>query len=294
MITDHQRVQRHKYLGSSDAPAIAGVNPWKNAADIYWDKIKPPSANPNEPQDDAIIVGNFCEEAVLNWFSKETGNKITRNQRRVHRNGIMAANLDAIVDEKPELVEAKTAGIITPFDRTQWGEIGTDQVPERVIVQCHHQMAVMGEEYRLVWVPVLLGGIGFRLYRVDRNDELIEHLFGLEVNFWKEYVLKRTPPPNQIPSFEILRKIHRQPNKIVPLNNELVNKWLVAKKYLSDAQEAESEAKKHVLSSLGDAEAGECDMGMVTFFEQKRKAYMVKESSHRVLRFKEPKENSHE
>lgn len=285
-ITEFQKNNRRKYLGSSDAASIIGVNPYRNAADIYWDKIRPPSENPSEPNNDAIIVGNFCENAVLEWFAKDTGNKIIKNQSRVHENGIMAASMDALVVDKPEIVEAKTAGIIHPFDREQWGEIGTDQVPERIIVQTQHQMAVAGPEYRTVWVPVLLGGIGFRLYRVDRNDELIEALGEAEVNFWNEYVLKKTPPPDQLPCLETLKKIHRQPFKTVTIDDEVFLKWQVAKAEEKRVGVAKEEAEKALLAALGDAEEGLSSMGRVTYLEQIRKAHMVKESKYRALRFK--------
>ena len=37
-ITEKQRLARMKKLGSSDAPAILGVSPWKTATDVYWEK----------------------------------------------------------------------------------------------------------------------------------------------------------------------------------------------------------------------------------------------------------------
>ncbi len=117
-ITEKQREQRKNYLGSSDAPAIVGVDPWKTPADVYLSKVQ--NILEKEPGE-AAQIGNLCEDAILKWFRKETGFKITRNQFRVHNNGFMAAHLDAVVSGENAIVEAKTAGIITPFDRDQWG-----------------------------------------------------------------------------------------------------------------------------------------------------------------------------
>jgi putative phage-type endonuclease len=289
MITEAQRLERRKYLGSSDAPAILGVNPWKNAADVYWDKIQPPSENESNPTSEAAIIGNLCEGAVLDWFTMETGKKILKNQQRVHDNKIMAANFDALVIDENEGVEAKTTGIINPFDREEWGEPGTDAVPERVIVQCQHQMAVL-PKLEIVWVPVLLGGVGFRLYQVERNNELIKSLEEIEVNFWNSYVSARVAPDDYLPAIDTIKSISRIPSKTVSLENFIVEDWLKAKEAKSIAEKAEEEAKRVLLAALGDAEAGECSMGTLTYFEQKRKSYVVQASTYRVARFKERKE----
>ena len=290
-ITPGQRERRKSHLGSSDAAAIAGLDPWRNSGDVFLEKTQD---LPEVESSDAMEVGTLCEEAVLKFFCKETGKKLRRNQNRVHANGILAANLDAIVEGLPEICEAKTAGIITPFDRDQWGEPMSDQVPERVILQTQHQLAVMGEDFRVAWVPVLLGGIGFRLYRIDRNDQLIDQLVGMEVNFWREYVLKRTPPPDSIPSFEILKRIRRQPSKVVPVADEIVQEWQAAKNLEKVAREGKEEAERALLAALGDAEGGSSSLGDITYLEQARKEFVMKASTFRVLRFRKTKEISNE
>lgn len=282
-ITEKQREQRKNYLGSSDAPAIVGVDPWKTSADVYLSKVQNiQESNPGE----AAAIGTLCEDAILKWFRKETGFKITRNQFRVHENGFMAAHLDAVIPGEHAIVEAKTAGIITPFDRDQWGEIGTDQIPEKYIVQCQHQMAVMGAEIKLVWVPVLLGGVGFRMYRVERNDDLIQSLQHLEEQFWKEHVQKNIPPPDSLPSLEIMKRLQRIPKKTVPIDDSIVQEWLDAKATASAATKLKEESERKILAALEDAEAAECGFGTLTYFEQRRSAYTVKEQTFRVPRFK--------
>ncbi len=184
MITEKQRQKRRNYLGSSDAAAIVGVDPYRSADDVYASKTL---EMPDQELSDAARIGNYFESGVLDWFEDETGLKLIRNQFRVHKNRIMAANIDSIVKGKKELVEAKTAGMLGYFNKTRrakWGENGTDQIPEHYIVQCQHQLAVTG--YEIAWVPVYLGGIGFVLYKITRNQELIGLIEKLEVKFWKE------------------------------------------------------------------------------------------------------------
>lgn len=282
-ITDKQRELRRNYLGSSDASAVAGVDDYRTAHDVYMEKVHEVQ---ELPQSDAMQVGNMCEDAVLAWFVKQTGHKIKKNQFRVHDNGIMAANMDAVIVDDTAIVEAKTAGVTSYFDRDQWGEIGTDEIPSRYIIQCQHQMAVMGPRTHLVWVPVLLGGVGFRMYKVHRNDELIESLQKIESKFWTENVLKKIPPPETDPAIETMKRLKRVPNKTVTVDADVVQAWLDAKETLALATKHKEACERALGAALGDAEAAESALGTLTYFEQKRASYAVDTKTFRTLRFK--------
>jgi putative phage-type endonuclease len=289
-ITEKQKEQRQKYLGSSDAAAVAGIDPFRSPADVYYDKTGQIEITGNEPTGDAIEVGVSCEEAVLNWFAKKKGLTLVRNQRRVHDNKIMAASLDAMVKDDPtQLVEAKTTGVVSRFVNEQWGEVGTGEVPERIQLQCLHQMAVVPEA-RVVWVPVLMGGVGLRHYVVERNEEMIRDLTDLEVGFWKTYVEAHIPPPDVLPSMETLKRIRREPTKKIPVAEAVVQDWLSAKEALKAAEETKQTKERLLLQTLGDAEAGECALGVVTYFMGKpRAAYTVPAGpGYRTLRLMKP------
>jgi len=287
-ITEAQRLRRKKHIGASDAPAIVGVDHFRNIADVYYSKI-------NDLDDiketDAIEVGNLCENAVLNWFVKERNVKIRRNQNRVHKNKIMSASLDAEVVGIKEGVEAKTSGLTSPYQPTEWGEPYTDEVPERVIIQCQHQMAVVAN-MNIVWVPALLGGIGFRLYKVERNESLIRDLEEIELDFWHKNVQKQIPPEDNLPALSLLKRIKRVPEKVVNIDSEIVKNWNEAKEVMRLAKKKKEETEQVLFSLLGDAEAADCDLGRVTYFEQSRKEYLVKASTYRVPRFKKALEVS--
>lgn len=55
-----------------------------------------------------------------------------------------------------------------------------------------HQLAVTGQQ--AADVAVLVGGQELRIFRLDRDDELIEQLITLEREFW-QFVEENTPPP---------------------------------------------------------------------------------------------------
>lgn len=283
MLTQEQRETRRKWLGSSDAAAIVGCNPYKTAYDVFLEK----TYQTEEIEDnEAILIGNVLEPSILTWGASELGVEIElKPKMRSHGNGFMAFNPDALVRGKPEILEAKTAGVLWSYLR-DWGDVGTDAVPEQYNIQCQHGMSVMGAEFKVAHVPALMGGVGLRMYRVERDDELIGYLERLEEHFWREHVLKGLPPDDTIPTEDVIKRIRRVPKKTVAIDSTLVMTWEQAKEAASEAQKKADDAKALLLAALGDAEAGESEAGLVTYLEQTRKAYEVKESTYRVLRMK--------
>jgi predicted phage-related endonuclease len=93
------------------------------------------------------------------------------------------AHLDGITEEH-ELVEAKTAGMIFLNSGSDWGEEGTDEIPDPYIVQVMHQFSLMPAA-QVCWLPVLIRG-DFRIYRVERKDDLIEMVLEKEREFWRK------------------------------------------------------------------------------------------------------------
>jgi putative phage-type endonuclease len=283
MLSQEQREARRKWLGSSDAAAIVGCNPYKTAFDVFLEKTY---QTEDIKDNEAIKIGNVLEPSILQWGAAELGVEIELNPAmRTHANGFMAFNPDALVKGQPEILEAKTAGVLWSYLR-DWGEIGTDEVPEQYLIQCQHGMGVMGPEFKRCHVPALMGGVGLRMYHVERDDELIGSLEVLEEKFWREHVLKGLPPDDSIPTEDVIKRIRRVPKKTVQVESSLILNWEQAKELAREAQKKADEAKALLLAALGDAEAGESEAGAVTYFEQTRKAYEVKESTYRVLRAK--------
>lgn len=283
MITEKQREERKRYIGSSDSPAILGVDPYRNAADVYYSKV----GGAESPENEAMTLGSYLEPAVLDRFEKEFGLKLRRDEMRVAADGILCANHDALVIDRPEGVEAKTTGLVSGRPNEAYGEPGTDEVPESVIVQAHHQMIV--SQLELVWVPVLIAGRGYQVYRVDRDNDLCQAIERRCVQFWREHVEPRVPPPDSIPSVEIIRRIRREPGKVTQIPSSVVEAWQAAKESVRAAMDEKDKAEAVLLTMLGDAEAGDCSLGRVTFTEQTRKSYMVDAAKYRVLRLKAAK-----
>lgn len=291
-ITKEQREERRNFLGSSDAAAVLNLDGYRNTYDVYAEKVG--LVDRGDFTNDAIDVGNYLEEGVIRWFCDKMGvqpilNRDGSDNRRVHINGVMSANIDCFVAGDPsQAIEAKTHGVVSGRIDDAWGEIGTSEVPDRVAVQCLHQMAVV-PTLQVVWVPVLLGGVGLRYYRIDRNDSAIANIEEAEMFFWENHVKKKVAPSDFTPSMETIKRMKRVPNKTVHVEDYLVQEWLEAKDRSSVADKLKEEKQKALLAALGDAEAGICSLGDVAYPLRQRKGYTVEASEYRQLTFKKIK-----
>lgn len=260
MLTPNELARRRKHIGASEVSALFGLSPWKNAYDVWLEKTGKLETIDNS--NEAIALGHAMEGHLLRWAAHEEGIKIVRNQFRVHAGGILSATHDALArDGQPIGFEAKTAGVLRGYaDREEWGEDGTDQIPEGYLLQCMAQMAVSGLD--VVIVPALLGGRGRALYRVLPNKDLIEAIVERVGTFWEKHVLTDTPPEG-VPSIEIVRHVRRTPGKRIRVDSELVKAWRVADFAEKQAKEKNDEAKARLLAMMGDADEGDSDMGIV-------------------------------
>ena len=127
---------RKTYIGRSDLGAIVGVSRYKTALDVYLEKTSELS---EEVNNDATYWGNVLEEVVAQEYSKRTNlplkTETTLLRHKEHE--FLGANIDRWVGSKEYVLECKTASFMMARD---WGEEGTDQIPESYIVQVAHYL----------------------------------------------------------------------------------------------------------------------------------------------------------
>src|SRR5690606_22093110 len=200
-LVDTKKLSREEWLavrkcgiGSSDAAAAIGLNPYKSQLELWLEKTGRDASLPRpDPQDDETPVfwGNILEPIVASLYTKRTGNRVRRvNAVLQHSDPTlswMMANIDreVIGADDVQILECKTAGI-------NGARLWTEGVPEYVQLQVMHQLAVTGKQ--AADVAVLLGGQHLEIYRIERDEQLITRLIELEHRFW-QHVVSDTPPP---------------------------------------------------------------------------------------------------
>jgi putative phage-type endonuclease len=182
---------RKQGIGSSDAAAAVGLNPYKSQLELWMEKTgqdaQLPKPDPNDDQS-PMYWGTLLEPIVAAHYTRRTARRVRRvNAVLQHPSEPwMLANLDREVmgDDGVQILECKTAGI-------NGARMWQDGVPEYVQLQVLHQLAVTGK--RAADVAVLIGGQELRIHRIERDEEAIVNLIALERDFWNS-VQSRTPP----------------------------------------------------------------------------------------------------
>lgn len=264
-ITATQVEQRRSRIGSSDMAAILGLDPRRNAYDVWLEKT---GKLEDQIANSAMYAGTMFEDGVLQFAENELG-KIIRNQYRSAKDrGIpLGANIDALLVNGNVPIEAKTAGLFGPVHET-WGEPGTDEIPDRVIIQATvHMICSMSD---LCHIAAFIGGRGFQLFVVQKDPTIAEVVTETAVQFWENHVLADIPPNDTLPQATSIKRIRREPETTVLLADALVNDWLAAKENLKAAETVKSEAERAMLTALGTAEGGVTSNGLLTYFSQSR------------------------
>jgi putative phage-type endonuclease len=179
---------RHIGLGASEALAYCGKDPRCSRLQLYLRKVGEAGENPGE--DPRQQWGHRLEPVVRDWLAEELGVDIIPSPPRMTSSAypFLFAHLDGDIPSLQAVAEIKTSDRFLAQD---FGEVGTDDVPIRYVLQCHHQMIVTG--YRRAHLAALIGGNDARRYVIDYDDQLATSLIARAHNFWT-HVESRQPP----------------------------------------------------------------------------------------------------
>ena len=176
---------RKQGIGGSDAGAVCGLNPYRTAIQVYYDKT---SDSIEKIDNEAMRQGRELEEYVARRFREASGKRVRRANAIFYdeKNPFMLADVDRMIVGENAGLECKTA---SPYSEEKWRD---DKIPLSYQLQCYHYMSVCNAD---AWyIAVLIYGRDFKYYRIERDDEVIENLIRMEKEFWNEYVLKRVLP----------------------------------------------------------------------------------------------------
>lgn len=208
------QLDRQKYLGGSDTAAILGISPWRTPLDVYLDKVE--GKKPDDPSKKKIFArGTRLEPYILDMLVEETGIHIVERGARYRdkQNDFLAAEIDAEASTG-ENIEAKS---VNQFGAKDWGPEWTDEIPVYYTAQAMHGMMV--KEAPATIFPVLIGIDDFRVYRVERDEQLITDIRAKEVEFWRRIELKDPPPPTKVS--DIMRLFERDQGTAIDATNEV-------------------------------------------------------------------------
>lgn len=276
--------ERRNAIGASDVAAILGLNPWCSAWDVWASKR---GIVEDWEGSEATDLGNKFERVVLDVAEKDLG-ELRRNVRIKHPSLPVAATLDAQVVSSTEPVEGKTTGLVGPV-YGEWGDKGSDVVPETYLVQAHTQLLCVPSA-SVCHVYALIGGRGVVPYAVPRSDSTCEMLGNILSDWWHKHVINGVEPSRELASFEVVKRLRKVPNKIIVMPeglDDLVDKRAILKEEIKEREEQIEQIEKTLLLDLGDAEEGVFMSGRsISYYQQHRKGFTVEPSDFRVMRIK--------
>jgi putative phage-type endonuclease len=261
---------RRRGIGSSDAGAAVGLNPYQSRLALWMDKTGRATGLPRiDPQDDShpAYWGQLLEPIVAAHYTRRTGRKVRRVNAVLQHpdHPWMLANLDREVVGSPEvqILECKTTGL-------NGARLWKDGVPEYVQLQVMHQLAVTGKQ--AADVAVLIGGQELQVHRIERDEAVIEQLIDLERQFWSFVETDRAPPADGSDSAEqALRCLYpRDSGQEIDLSQDLelsaaFSDLLAVRQKLDEYGEQEAGFKQQIQQRMGEASRARFESGSVSW-----------------------------
>ena len=258
---------RKKGIGGSDVAAILGFSPYKSPYQLWLDKTG--RSERTESQSESAHFGHLLEDLVAKEYSRRAGVKVQRvtQQLSLPDHPWAIGNIDrAIINPEiagnvrfkdgklttDRLLECKTA---SEYLAKLFGEEGSDQVPDYYLTQCLWYLLLSGCEF--IDLAVLIGGNKFRMYRIERDEDLIDSIFRQVKAFWFNHVVADVPPDPTC--FDDV--LHRWSNHVVgkqveaDFNHIKLAEELITVQSRQKADKArEDEIKLQIVTTMQDAE----------------------------------------
>ena len=263
--------ERTKYLGGSDIGAILGFSKYHTALDVWLEKT---GRIVNKVDNLPVRFGSFAESFVASEYASQTGFPLAHSEAGVIHptypfmvghidRFVFSSSLDSTIESETlfnadgscaatHLLECKTA---SPFNQSDWGDLGTDEVPMSYLVQCLWYLAITNLER--CDVAVLFGNSDFRIYEVYRDKELEELIITKAATFWNDYVQLDTPPPAQCEAdYQILfkKEVTGKAVEADPTLYELTQQLQLLNSEIKSKEFEISQIKQNIMGQMGDAE----------------------------------------
>ena len=252
---------RKQGIGGSDAGAVCGLNPYRTAIQVYYDKT---SDTIEEFDNEAMRQGRELEEYVARRFCEASGKKVRRANAMFYdeKNSFMLADVDRMIVGENAGLECKTA---SPYMADHWRD---DNIPLSYLIQCYHYMSVCNAD---AWyIAVVIYGKAFKYYRIERDDEAIELIIRIEKDFWYNHIIPKVlpdPDGSKTADTAIAERFKASQNITIPLSgfNDRLQRRQELIKVIDHMEREKRQIDQELKLYLGDAEVAENDQYRVSW-----------------------------
>lgn len=192
MLTPEQIAMRKTGVGSSEIAAVAGLDPYRRAIDVYAAKL---GIAPAFEGNAFTRWGNKLEEVIAEAYAEERGVVLSSPGTMRHpEHPVVIATPDRLVHAKKGAPASKVLEIKNVGARMAhlWGAVG-DDVPENYLCQVQWEQAASGVHDGDL--AALLGGNDLRVFAIPYDGELVGQLIEIGERFYRDHVQAEKPPP---------------------------------------------------------------------------------------------------
>lgn len=262
---------RSATIGGSDASAILGLNPYKSRYSLWAEKtgkVIPEDVSGKE----AVRLGTDLEEYVASRFTEATGKKVRRENYMIFRDDMpyAHANYDRLVIGEKAGLECKTTNAL------HMSKFKNGEFPTNYYCQCVHYLMVSGLERW--YLAVLVLGMDFKVFCIERDEDEIEALRIAEENFW-DMVQNEIPPEidgsvstEDTISAEFPAGVDGPVVDLTPFAGDFAVMDECARQ-IKALEEKKRAAQSRIMHYMGNAECGGCGVYRATWKTQSRNTF---------------------
>jgi len=257
--------ERRKGIGGSEASAALGLSRYKSPFQLYLEK----TGEIDEYNDSPVLRrGTRFEPILREMYSEITGRPVVLAPTfQSDVVPFMFVSPDGLAGDR--YLEIKTAR-----NRHDWGEPGTDEIPQEYLIQVQHGLFVTRLLVADVFVAFSLDDI--ELYEVHADPELQDMIIEGERAFWNQ-VETRTPP--ELTTYEdVVMRYRRSSQKAITATKAMVDIVSVLrneKAILKASKETEKGLEAEIMKFMGEHDSlldGEGNT-LITWKETKGRRY---------------------
>lgn len=300
-------------IGASEAAALVTikgipVSNWGSPWSIYVEKVS--EEIEEETTERQLIWGTVLEPGIRKIVGHRLGCQVLHHGPwsicwRIHTEDLpqfQFATLDGWIDRPNDAIQQLFAESCLPgqtgaVEGPGVVEIKSDASPKwekpplKYVCQVQHQLSVTGYDWGILGVYFSLNN-QIVLYPIRRDQDMIRKINATELKFWRNHVEAKVPPPTDgsDATKQAIGRYYDDPDdSITDLPKDvdpLIGERQMLKESIGSFEERIAEIDNYVRSLIGDHTIGFTPDGCkVTWKQQTRKEYLVKESTFRVLRY---------
>lgn len=286
---------RRQDVTASTAGALLGLHPYVSAWSLWAEKtgLVSSDAPPNAAMERGLELEPIAIkriEKMLNPEWMESGGKDYYRDTKAR----LGATPDCVLYDKDRGLGIVQIKSVEPSAfRDNWFEDGEMRPPLWIAIQAIIEAHLTGASWAAVAALVIGYGIDLHIIDVPIHPGIIERVKAETKKFWEMIERGEEPAPDYGKDAALIEQLFSQPEEIeidLTGDNELpaiVENYRQLGASIHASEGLRKAARAEILHKIGNADSARISTGRITAKAIRRQAYVVAESSYRMIKFRE-------